>query len=64
MLFFGILFYKIGIYDPDLVKGGPIPDSHSMGRGSLIFEGANTNKTIGARFFYYGLSCIQDLCKL
>jgi hypothetical protein len=44
--------------------GGPIPGSHSMGRGSLIFEGAHTNKTIGARFFYYGLSRIQDECEL
>jgi hypothetical protein len=58
-------FYKIRIYDPHLVSlGDPIPGIHSMGRGSLIFEGAHTNKTIGARFYYYGLSRIQDICEL
>jgi hypothetical protein len=35
-----------------------------MGRRSLIFEGAHTNKKIGARFFHSGLSHIQDICKL
>jgi hypothetical protein len=29
-----------------------------MGRGGLILEGIHTNKKIGARFFYYGLSRI------
>jgi hypothetical protein len=38
--FFGIFFYKIGIYNPDFCLRRPIPDIHSMGRGSLIFEGA------------------------
>jgi hypothetical protein len=51
--FFGIFKNKIGIYDPNLACGGAIMGIHSMGRRSLVFEGAHTNKTIGARFFYY-----------
>jgi hypothetical protein len=26
-----------------------------MGRGGLIVEGVHTNKTIGAKFFYYSI---------
>ena len=47
---------------PWFCQGDPILGIHSIGRGSLIiFEGAHTNKTIGARLFYYGLSRIQDM---
>jgi hypothetical protein len=35
-----------------------------MERGSLIFEGAHTNHTIGARFFYYELSRNNFVCEL
>jgi hypothetical protein len=56
--FFGIFLQNWNLR-PWFILGAPIPDSHSMGRGSLIFEGGpHHNHTIWARFFHSGLSRI------
>jgi hypothetical protein len=40
--------------------GDPILGIHSMRRGGLILEKAHTNHINKARFFHYGMSCIED----
>ena len=55
--FFDIFLQNWNLW-PWFSLGAPILGSHSIGRGSLIFEEGPTNHTIGTRFFHSGLSRI------